>query len=276
LFQATKVALPDHRAIHDNRVDLDEPEPGSAVRILFFSDIHGNREAFEACLVDAERWQAERTVLLGDLVGYGADPGWVVDRARDIVTQGGVALLGNHDAAIADSRVSMNAHAAAAIAWTRTQLDEAQRAFLRSLVLSVREEDRLYVHANAWAPAQWGYIHDAREAERSMRKTDATIVFCGHTHEPMLFHMSANRPAATFVPRSERPIPMLNSRKWLAVIGSVGQPRDRNPAACYAIYDTTTREFTLLRVPYDIAAAAAKIRAAGLPDILATRLFIGG
>src|SRR5580692_11688631 len=123
--------------------------------IALLADIHGNREAMTACLADAERRNAERYVFLGDLVGYGADPGWVTDRAMDYVARGAIAILGNHDAA-------------AAIAWTRGKLDAAQRNFLEKLPLTVEDGDRLYVHASADEPARWHYVLDAQRVRKSL------------------------------------------------------------------------------------------------------------
>ncbi len=245
------------------------------MRIVFLTDIHANREAFEACLADARRRGYDRMVLLGDFVGYGADPSWVVDVCARLVDDGATALLGNHDAAVFGSDEDMNSRAQAAIRWTRGKLDAAQTAWLKALPLSVREDDRLYVHANGWSPESWGYVTGPDEAERSMRKTDARATFCGHTHVPVIYHMSPARPAAPFVPVPDRPVPFLTSRCWLAVIGSVGQPRDGMAAACWAVYDTDTREIVYRRVPYDVDAAATKIRDAGLPTSLAERLYRG-
>src|SRR5215218_9377296 len=115
--------------------------------IALLADVHGNREALTACLADAERAGADRYVFLGDLVGYGADPAWVVDRTAEMVKAGAVAVLGNHDAAVLNPSETMSAAASAAIAWTRTRLDGAQRSFLAELPLTVEEGDRLFVHA---------------------------------------------------------------------------------------------------------------------------------
>src|SRR5262245_30195195 len=126
--------------------------------IALFADIHGNREALSACLADAERAGADRYVLLGDLVGYGADPEWVVDRAAEMVADGAVAVLGNHDAAVLNPSGDMNPVATAAIDWTRTRLDHGQRSFLAQLPLTVEQGDRLFVHASASAPDTWIYV----------------------------------------------------------------------------------------------------------------------
>jgi diadenosine tetraphosphatase ApaH/serine/threonine PP2A family protein phosphatase len=240
--------------------------------IALLADIHGNREAMAACLADAERKAAERYVFLGDLVGYGADPGWVIDRAMEYVARGAVAVLGNHDAAAAGRQVAMNETAAAAIAWTRAKLDAAQRDFLEKLPLSVEDGERLYVHASADEPARWHYVLDAYRARKSFEATPARQTFCGHVHSPALYLLSQTDKLFGFRPTAGVAIPLLGNRRFLAVLGAVGQPRDHNPAACYALLDEARNMLTYVRVPYDVASAARKIRDAGLPAVLATRL----
>jgi predicted phosphodiesterase len=245
------------------------------MRIAFLSDIHSNRQALDACLDHAVRHRVDHYVFLGDLVGYGADPSYVIDRVALLASEGAVVLLGNHDAAAIDSTDGMNEYARTAALWTARQLDAAQRAFIARLPLTVEEEDRLYVHSGAVSPASWGYITSAAEAEHSLSATTQRLTFCGHVHRPQLYHMLPQKPAVLFVPRAGAPIPLVGARKWLAVMGAVGQPRDENPAAAYAILDTRTNELTYRRIAYDIQAAAAAIHAAGLPRMLAARLFIG-
>jgi diadenosine tetraphosphatase ApaH/serine/threonine PP2A family protein phosphatase len=245
------------------------------MRIALMTDVHGNREAFAACLDHAAQNGIDRYVFLGDFTGYGADPGWVVDTVMAHVERGAVALLGNHDAAVLTDDSNMNEAAAAAIAWTRTQLGEDQRAFIAGLPLFIEEEDRLYVHASAYEPDQWHYVTDLYAASRSLMATQAHATFCGHTHVPALFHMSLTGKFAGFDPVARVEIPLNPQRRWLAVIGSVGQPRDRDPAACYAVLDDDRYALTYVRVPYDVESAAQKIEAAGLPPILAARLFEG-
>lgn len=246
------------------------------MRIAFLSDIHGNREAMDACLSHAKRQKAERYVFLGDLVGYGADPAYVVDRVRALMEKGALALLGNHDeAAVQGITEGMNDYARAALEWTHRALDEEARSFIAALPLKIVEDDRLYVHSEASAPAAWSYITDIASAERSLRSTEQRLTFCGHVHRPQLFHMSATKPPVYFLPQAGNAIPLIGNRKWLAVMGAVGQPRDHKPAAAYGLLDTGKNELTYQRVPYDIERAAAKIHAAHLPQILAARLFIG-
>ena len=245
------------------------------MRVALMSDIHGNREALAACLDHAAQSGVDRYVFLGDYVGYGADPGWVLDTVAAQVERGAVAVLGNHDAAVLTDSTGMNEVAAEAIAWTRTQLDESQRAFIGGLPLSVIDDDRLYVHASAFEPGEWHYVFDLYSASKSLMATRAHATFCGHTHVPALFHMSKTGKFASFDPVARVEIPLTRQRRWLAVMGSVGQPRDRDPAACYAVVDDERDALTYVRVPYDIESAARKIRAAGLPAILSARLFEG-
>jgi len=245
------------------------------MRIALMTDVHGNREAFTACLDHAGQNDIDRYVFLGDFVGYGADPGWVVDTARTYVERGAVAILGNHDAAVLADSAGMNEMAATAIAWTRTQLDDSQRNFIAGLPLLVEDGDRLYVHASAHEPDQWHYVLDIYAAAESLVATDAHTTYCGHTHVPALFHMTSDGDFASFKPVEREQIPLDRQHQWLAVIGSVGQPRDRNPAAGYTLFDTTREEVTFFRVPYDHAGAAAKIRAARLPESLAYRVEMG-
>jgi diadenosine tetraphosphatase ApaH/serine/threonine PP2A family protein phosphatase len=245
------------------------------MRIALMTDIHGNREALEACLDHAAQNGVGRYVFLGDYAGYGADPGWVIDTVQAHVGRGAAAVLGNHDAAVLTDSEDMNDAAAAAIAWTRTQLDARQRAFLAGLPLAIEEKDRLYVHASGFEPDQWHYVDELYAAAKSLMATRAHATFCGHTHVPALFHMSMTGKFASFDPVDRVDIPLTRQRRWLAVIGSVGQPRDRDPAACYAVLDDERDLLTYVRVPYDIETAAKKIRAAGLPLSLSTRLFEG-
>jgi diadenosine tetraphosphatase ApaH/serine/threonine PP2A family protein phosphatase len=243
--------------------------------IALFADIHGNREALTACLDDARRAGAERTVFLGDLVGYGADPEWVVDRVAEMVADGAVAILGNHDEAVLRPSRDMNAVASTAIAWTRDRLSPAQRSFLAGLPLAVDDGDRLFVHASADAPAAWTYVLGPREALHSFRATRHPFVFCGHTHVPALFEQRGAELPQLHVPAGNRPIRLTPPRRWLAVLGAVGQPRDRNPAACYGLFDDVHGTLTYVRVGYDVERAAGKILDAGLPEILAARLGLG-
>jgi diadenosine tetraphosphatase ApaH/serine/threonine PP2A family protein phosphatase len=245
------------------------------VLIAVFADIHANRQAFEACLEDARRQGVEGFALLGDYVGYGADPEPVLEQVRAIAAQGAPAVIGNHDCAIGDPNQNMNAAARVAIEWTRGKLGESDREFLTHLPLTIRKRDILYVHASAAHPERWPYIVDIETAAQSFIATDAFITFCGHVHCPALYSQSPTAKMTGFVPVADVPIVFTPGRRWLVTLGSVGQPRDGNPAASYATFDTVKKEITFRRVPYDIEAAAERIRSSGLPPRFADRLFEG-
>ena len=240
-----------------------------------FADIHANRPAFSACLTEARRFGCERTVLLGDYVGYGADPDWAVTTVMNLVEQGAVAVLGNHDNAVSEQSVQMRAAAQVAVEWTRGVLGAGQRQFLSALPLSIADRDTLYVHAEASSPRSWRYVSNVDAAARSLMATSAEITFCGHVHRPAVYSMSATAKMTAFVPTTGVPVRLLRGRRWLVVVGSVGQPRDGDPGASYVTFDTERREVTFCRAPYDIEQAAEKILKCGLPAQLAARLFVG-
>ena len=243
--------------------------------LAVFSDIHGNRQAFEACLKVARAKGAERFILLGDFVGYGADPEWVVDTAMDLVAHGAVAVRGNHDEAVNTTTESMNNEAQIAIEWTRGRLDAAQRRFLAELPMLVEDGDRLFVHAEASNPKRWHYVRSTADAAKSLIATPSHVTFCGHIHRPALYSMSVTAKMTSFVPKTDVPVQLLRGRQWLAVLGSVGQPRDGDPSASFVLFDTVSCQITYCRVPYDVASAASRIRENGLPPWLADRLSQG-
>ncbi|MGJ5048731.1 metallophosphoesterase family protein [Bradyrhizobium oligotrophicum] len=243
--------------------------------LAIFTDIHANRQAFAACLEAARARGADRLICLGDIVGYGADPEWSVDTVMEIVAEGGLAVRGNHDNAVSVASETMNAEAQAAMEWTRGRLSAEQRRFLAELPMSIGDDDRLFVHAEASSPPRWRYVQSPADAARSMIATEAQVTFCGHIHRPALYSMSATAKMTSFTPTANMPIQLLRGRQWLAVVGSVGQPRDGDPAASFVTFDTKTRELTYCRVPYDVDAAAQRIRDNGLPPWLAQRLSMG-
>jgi diadenosine tetraphosphatase ApaH/serine/threonine PP2A family protein phosphatase len=245
------------------------------MRIALLADIHANQQAFTACLQNATEKGAERYVLLGDFVGYGANPAWSTTMAMELVAGGAIAVLGNHDAAIGNPNSGMHGDAEFVIDWTRGELGADERRFLAELPLSAADEDRLYVHADASAPGRWIYVFTVEEAARSLRASKAQITFCGHTHRPAIFSMTAAAKMTAFTPVAGVPVPLSGHRRWQVVLGSVGQPRDGIPAASYAMFDTDEKEITFLRVPYDIESAAEAIRKARLPQFFAERLFAG-
>jgi diadenosine tetraphosphatase ApaH/serine/threonine PP2A family protein phosphatase len=250
------------------------------VRIALITDVHANREALETVLGDIARVGVDRIVCLGDVVGYGADPVAAVELVARIVEDGGLCIKGNHDEAALIGPRGMSEGARIATEWTQRHIGDAERAFLGALPLAVQDGDMLFVHASAARPERWTYIVSADEAAESLAASDARLTFCGHTHQPALFSMlhgiaGTTGKTTTFRPMADKPVPLSPIRRHLAVIGSVGQPRDGDPRACWALLDTDTRELTYRRIPYDVEEAGRKIREAGLPEQLWVRLLVG-
>jgi diadenosine tetraphosphatase ApaH/serine/threonine PP2A family protein phosphatase len=238
-----------------------------------FADIHANREALEACLRHAEANAVDYYFFLGDLIGYGADPCWVMNMVMQYHACGAGVILGNHDAAVLNKpELTMVDDARHAVDWTRTQLSDASLKFLSELPLSIEKKDSLFVHGSAYKPAAWTYVFDVQDARKSFDSTFCRLIFCGHLHQPFLYHQSSTGKVVQFTPVAGVDIPLGRYRRWLAVVGSVGQPRDANPAAGYALHDSTKNILTFYRVNYDVSTAAQKIRDSGLPTWLGDRL----
>ena len=239
------------------------------MKLALLSDLHANLEALDACMAHARAAGVEHWAVLGDLVGYGPDPVAVVDRVTALASRGAAVVAGNHDLAALDGETrSMHEAATAAVDWTRRQLGPPQLAFLRGLPLAVSWGDVLFVHASAESPRAWIYVDDAQRAARCLERSTARYVFVGHVHEQALYHLGPGRRPVRFEPTPAVPIPVPPHRRWLAVVGSVGQPRDGNTAAAYAMADLGRGTLTFHRVPYDWRATVRKMRAAGLPEAL--------
>lgn len=248
------------------------------MRIALLSDIHSNLEAFLACLRHARKQGVDQFAILGDLVGYGADPLAVVERVMELQVGGATVLMGNHDEAVIADERTLASGAREVATWTREQLRPAQLDFLRALPMTVRQGWALWVHGSAHEPHKFHYVQEADVARQSIDSApaDVRLIAGGHVHEPRLWHYSGrNALPAPFRPSSGAVIDLMPTRRFLATIGSVGQPRDGNPAASYAIVDLAQSRLTFFRIPYDHAMAAQKILAAGLPKWNAQRLALG-
>jgi len=246
------------------------------MRLALLTDLHANREAVEACLAHAERQHVDQYAFTGDFVGYGADPAWVVRTVMDYVARGAIAVLGNHDYAVTrPMRPQMHAEAREVIAWTGGQLDADQLAFLAALPLTQQHGNACFVHASAHAPERWEYVTDVAAAERSIRASGSRIVFSGHVHAPALYRRADDGRMGRHVPAAGESIALQPQHQYLVLPGAVGQPRDQNNAACYAVFDDAAREIQYFRLPYDHGAAARKVIAAGLPIVFAMRLVEG-
>ncbi|MDO8249233.1 MAG: metallophosphoesterase family protein [Rhodoferax sp.] len=246
------------------------------MKLALLSDIHANIQAFDACLVHAHEQGAQQFALLGDLVGYGADPVAVVERAQELAAGGALLIKGNHDALAVAPPAEVKTVGDSTAAWTHAQLDDSQRHFLDRLPLTLQERHVLLVHASVDAPALWRYVYDQRAAAASLDAAAAwpevRYVFGGHVHQQTLYYRGAGAGLMKFLPTPGVAVPVPRHRHWLATIGSVGQPRDGNPKAMYALFDTDKLQLTFHRVSYDHHAAAGAIRRAGLPAFFADRL----
>lgn len=240
------------------------------MRIAIIADIHSNLEALEAVLDALSKARIDRYACVGDVVGYGADPKACLDLVRETCD---ATIAGNHDWAVA-SRLSMeffNAYAREAIVWTRQQLTADDVKWLHDLPLQADIQGiATLVHATLHNPAAFDYLLTSYDAHLSMGVLERPLCFVGHSHIPITF-MEKGGLGFTFADT----IDLTRLEKAIINPGSVGQPRDENPQAAYAILDTVKRKVTLHRVPYDIEKAAGKILAAGLPQVLADRLHLG-
>lgn len=253
------------------------------MRLALLSDIHSNLHALEACLAHAQTQGADRIALLGDLVGYGAFPAEVVARCQALQAQGAIVLRGNHEELVQRHAGMMPTKDQTlgnqTAEWTHDQLTPAQRFWLEILPLTAHLEQTLLVHASADAPEKWRYITDERLAALSLdaacANPEVRYVFGGHVHHPSLYYRGTGRQLMAFKPTAGVAIPVPSHRRWIATVGSVGQPRDGNPRAMYALFDSTASKLTFHRVAYDHMAAARCVRDAGLPEFCARRLETG-
>lgn len=246
------------------------------MKLALLSDLHANLRALRACLAHARDAGATHFAVLGDIVGYGAEPGEVVDEVRALAAQGAVVLRGNHDEAAAAPPATPKNLEGQSAQWTHGQLSAAHRDYLCGLPLTARLGSSLLVHASAWEPGRWHYVDSAHSAGRCLQAAAAmegvTEVFCGHVHEQRMYYRGRGRDPMPFVPVTSAPACVPASRSWVATVGSVGQPRDGDPRAMYALFDTAQSRLVFHRVPYDHTAAAAAVLRAGLPETFARRL----
>ena len=239
------------------------------MRIALFGDIHSNLEALQSVLADAQIQGCTHYLCLGDLVGYSADPTECIELVRSLDCP---VIKGNHDeqAAMAGSLAGFTDLAAAAMRWTREQIGEKDKEWLRSLRLQRVIRDFTVVHATLDTPHKWGYIVTPGDAAASFTYKHTPVCFFGHTHEPFLFQTGIVVKKKTYDKIKLKP-----GTQYLINIGSVGQPRDNDWRAAYVIYQPETLDVELRRIPYDIEATQRKIIDAGLPPELAERLALG-
>lgn len=240
--------------------------------LAVFADVHANLEALQAVLADMDAQAVTQRVCLGDIVGYAANPAQCLEMVRAL---GCTVIKGNHDAAAAGNAAldDMRDVAQNGIEFARLKLSPEQRAYLDGLPLTVSDGHCEFVHASLNVPAEWHYVMREREARAHFAAQTRRLSFCGHTHIPMVWHLSNTGNIKTW--RGHGRIQVPPGGKTLVNVGSVGQPRDLCPAACYAICDSKARWVEFRRVDYDIRKARRKIVRAGLPRYAAQRLPLG-
>ncbi len=238
------------------------------MRILVISDIHGNLTALEAVL--AEAGEVDTVWCLGDVVGYGPDPNQSIARLQELPNF--ICLLGNHDAA-AIGQIPIhgfNPEARAAIVWTQSVLEPESATFLKSLTQTASIDKVTLAHGSPRNPIL-EYLLDTRTATENFEFFNTDFCFVGHSHLPLAFSLTDGQYLSQLsVPPVNQPIPLLP--RIIVNPGSVGQPRDRDPRASFAIFDTENDTWQNQRVEYDIAAVQERMRAAELPDRHVTRL----
>ena len=239
------------------------------MRFAILSDLHANLEATEAVLADARERDCTDFVCLGDVVGYNANPHECVEIVQKLACP---VIMGNHDeqASLDESSRDFNALAEMAINWTRAQLTDADKAWLRELRLTQQVGDFTIVHATLDTPEEWGYVFNTLDAAASFAFQQTTVCFFGHTHVAGAFVRDDG------VKRVKVDELMIDeTKKYFINTGSVGQPRDGDWRAAYCIYHVDKNLVEQRRVKYDVATAQQKIIKAGLPALLAERLKLG-
>ena len=239
-------------------------------KFAILGDIHANIDALEAVLSDAREQGVTDYVCVGDIVGYNAAPRECIEKIRNLQC---LTVRGNHDhyCAYAETLEDFHPVAANVIEWTRRQLSDDQMRWLYELPLTLSVSGAfLMVHSTLDMPERWGYVFDNLEAAAHLSYQTQVLCFHGHTHVPVIFEKELD-----VVRRTPESTKLQLGRKYFINTGSVGQPRDGDPHASYCLYQPKAREVTFRRVAYDVDAAQAKIRAAGLPERLAMRLAQG-
>ena len=245
------------------------------MRYLILSDIHANLEALETVLGASPADTYDRVLVLGDLVGYGADPNAVVDRVRDLNPL--AVIRGNHDKAACglDDGSSFNQIARFAAAWTSETLTAGNRQYLRDLPAGPSLIDE-YVEICHGSPFDEDhYIFDGDDARHALDASRRALCLFGHTHLPVIFFDESGRLSGVIPEDPDHEVRLRDGVRLLVNVGSVGQPRDGDPRAAYATFDSAEPALVLHRIPYPVEVAQRKIIAAGLPQTLANRLAIG-
>jgi diadenosine tetraphosphatase ApaH/serine/threonine PP2A family protein phosphatase len=246
------------------------------MRYLVLTDIHANLEALDACLGDGASHGYDAALVLGDLVGYGPDPNDVVARVQKLAP---VAIIrGNHDkvACGLEQPEGFNAVARRAALWTYEMLTPANREWLATLSKGPLVVDDVVEICHGSPFDEDAYVFDELDAVRALKTSQRALCLFGHTHYPVTFALTDGRVETIGGPHAlDGPVHIIEGSKYLLNPGAVGQPRDGDSRAAYAIVDTIERRVDLFRLDYPIEKTQAKVMKAGLPEVLAQRLAVG-
>jgi len=245
------------------------------MRYLILSDIHSNKEAFGAVLSFVRRKPWDKAVFLGDLVGYGANPNQTIDMLRSLRPLN--AIRGNHDkvcSGLEDGEL-FNRIALEAAMWTRKKLTRSNLTWLRGLPEGPQMVDDTFAISHGTPIDEDAYIFGEIEALNVFRHTTFPVCFFGHSHFPVIFALSPDAITTILTVAPSFRFKLREGVRYLINPGSIGQPRDGNPLASFALYDSETRVVSIHRIPYRVAETQQKILKAGLPRPLADRLAIG-
>jgi len=245
-------------------------------RIAIISDIHANIDALEAVLKHIESVGVDMTICLGDIVGYGPCPGdcLKIIREREIQT-----VMGNHDEYVTllmDPRVEkLREEIRQAVEWTQAQLSMDDLKWLSKLPMSMEADDFSILHAS-FSPIRWAYCMDESTFKTNFKYQKPQLAFCGHSHSPLIaYDLGEHEPMVDYIRDSSYKTKIPTDKKVMVNVGSVGQPRDRNPKACVAFYELESKLLWLDRVEYDTEKAQKRFEEAGLPQRFAERILIG-
>jgi diadenosine tetraphosphatase ApaH/serine/threonine PP2A family protein phosphatase len=243
------------------------------LRTAFISDIHANLDALEVVHQDFESQGIDRVVCLGDIVGYGPEPNECVAKVRELCE---ITIVGNHDYAALErmDTLGFNEYARAAADWTANALSPESRDFLSLLPLDHVMDGMRLVHASPLEPERWTYVLSYQEAERQFASFNERLCFIGHSHLPVVIEQNGGEINALHF-AGDVPLRLHKERRYIVNVGSVGQPRDRDPRTGYAWYDDEMDATMLRRLEYPIATVQKKIEESGLPTFLAQRLADG-
>ena len=240
------------------------------MRYVIVSDIHGNLEALQAVVMECQKLQIQTFLCIGDVVGYGASPKECINLLGKIKAK---VVAGNHDWAVSGRLDAsyFTEDGKAAVEWTRSQISFETIQALSNLPLVYKNQDLILVHATLHSPERFIYMEDYEKAQATFELMDKSICFVGHTHVPQIYVQQNGK--IYLLPQQEIEVNLEN--KYIINVGSVGQPRDENPMASFCIYDTNAQLVEIRRVQYNIKEAQRKIKEAGLPLTLASRLDLG-